>query len=69
MSELRQRRADGDGNDKVENAGESDHVLIIIYFIFINQFVKMCCNKYLIVDVGLPGGFRRGEGFRREVCR
>ncbi|KAH9630618.1 hypothetical protein HF086_007042 [Spodoptera exigua] len=26
MSELRHRRGEGDGNDKLENAGESDHV-------------------------------------------
>lgn len=26
MSELRHRRGDGDGNEKVETAGESDHV-------------------------------------------
>lgn len=33
MSELRQRRGEGDGNDKVETAGESDHVLLISCFI------------------------------------
>lgn len=30
MSELRQRRGEGDGNDKPENAGESDHVRILL---------------------------------------
>lgn len=33
MSELRQRRGEGDGNDKVETAGESDHVLKFLLFL------------------------------------
>lgn len=31
MSELRHRRGEGDGNDKLENAGESDHVRALLY--------------------------------------
>lgn len=45
MSELRQRRGDGDGNEKVETAGESDHVLIIFSYIFMNQFCSLLCHK------------------------
>lgn len=44
MSELRQRRGDGDNNEKVETAGESDHVLILNY-IFKNQFCSLLCHK------------------------
>lgn len=34
MSELRHRRGEGDGNDKLENAGESDHVRFYFIIIF-----------------------------------
>lgn len=34
MSELRHRRGEGDGNDKLENAGESDHVRKYFIVIF-----------------------------------
>lgn len=38
MSELRHRRGEGDGNDKVETAGESDHVDVTISC----YFLKTC---------------------------
>lgn len=41
MSELRYRRGEGDGNDKLENAGESDHVRA--YFIVIS-YIKPVFN-------------------------
>lgn len=33
MSELRHRRGEGDGNDKMETAGESDHVNVYKNFV------------------------------------
>lgn len=46
MSELRHRRGEGDGNDKVETAGESDHVAIFFTLFRQNPFEisSVCCD-------------------------
>lgn len=67
MSELRHRRGEGDGNDKMETAGESDHVNVYKNFV-----IYLLEPVFLWVDVilrgWLLGGFGRGEEHRREIC-